>query len=267
MAERLTWNEEKTILNELMESAEYIGSGSSRLVFSFEDFERVPLGVEAIFDRLGVDAEDCVIKVALTHAGLNQSELEVNTWLENSDANFLAPIYAYGQLITIMKRVEVLDDDNVEFLYDMSNYNSVEEYLEDTDDEASYGDWEDLVGVNPKLASDRFIETQNELDNLLGSTTDNEQVGVYIEEGQFYVVAYDYGFNPNEENCTAFYTSSHTYDIVGDEDLLGYIINRIVSLADGTEDKEMLTQFLESAYSDYYNEPETPVFPAEEEKE
>lgn len=260
MAVILTWDEEKTILNELMESAEYVGSGSSRLVFAFEDFERVPLGVEAIFDRLGVDAEDCVVKVALTHAGLNQSELEVNTWLENSDANFLAPIYAYGQLITIMKRVNVLNDDNVSFLYDMSDYGSIEEYLEDGGDEGYYGDWEDDVGVNPKLASDRFIETQNALDDILGSTADNEQVGVYIEEGQLYVVAYDYGFNPSEENCTAFYTSSHTYAIANDYDLLVTLLNRIVSLADGTEDNEMLTQFLESAYSDYYDD-------ADEEKE
>lgn len=263
MAVVLTWNEEKTILSELIESATYEGSGSSRLVYIFDG--EISEDLKAIFDRLGVDAEDCVVKVALTHAGLNQSELEVNTWLAHADAKFLAPIYAYGQLITIMKRVDVLSDDDVEFLYDMNDYNSVEEYLEDGGSEASYGNWEDLVGVNPKLASDRFIEAQYELDNILGSTTDNEQVGVYFEDGQLYIVAYDYGFNPDVENCTGFYTSSHTYAIADDEELLSYIITRIVSLADGTEDKEMLTQFLESAYSDYYAEAEAGENPYEEE--
>lgn len=254
MAVVLTWNEEKTILNALMESAVYVDSGSSRIVFEFEE-GRVSSAIEAIFDRFGVDVTDCVIKVALTHAGLNQSELEINTWLAHGDTNFLAPIYAYGQLVTIMKKVNVLDDDNVSFLYEMNDYNSVEEYLADGRSKEAYDIWEELVGFNPKLASDLFIETQYELDDILGSTTDNEQVGVYIEDGQLHVVAYDYGFNssnPDIEDSMAFYTSEHTYDIAGNEDLLFYIITRIISLADGTEDKEMLTQFLESAYSYYY---------------
>lgn len=255
MAVALTWNEEKTILNELMESGVYVDSGSSRIVFEFEE-GAVSADTEAIFNRLGVDIDNCVIKVALTHAGLNQSELEVNTWLEHSDANFLAPIYAYGQLITIMARVEDLGDEMVAFLYDMNDYNSVEEYLEDGRNETIYRDWEDIFRVDPKLASDRFIDTQYELDNILGSTNDNEQVGVYFEDGEFYIVAYDYGFNPSTEDCTAFYTSNHTYAIADDEELLVYLITRIVSLADGTEDKEMLTQFLETAYSDYYAEAE-----------
>lgn len=255
MAVVLTWNEEKTILNALMESAVYVDSGSSRIVFEFEA-GRISSAIKAIFDRLGVDVTDCVIKVALTHAGLNQSEVEIDTWLAHGDTNFLAPIYAYGQLITIMKRVDVLNDDNVSFLYEMNDYNSVEEYLADGRSKEAYDIWEELVGFNPKLASDHFIETQYELDNILGSTTDNEQVGVYIEDGQLYIVAYDYGFNPDTEDSIAVYTSDHTYDIAGNEDLLFYIINSIISLADGTEDKEMLTQFLESAYSDYSDEEE-----------
>ena len=122
------------------------------------------------------DYRDRVIKIAMGEGGIKQNELEADVYCDYSNNyDIFAHIFGYSSLIIEMEKVEPLPDL---------------EYIEDEEEES--------VAWDIKYT----------LDDLIGSTADNEQLGKN-ECGD--IVAYDYGFNP-EEDCWNQTSELRDYD-------------------------------------------------------
>lgn len=123
-----------------------------------------------------------VVKVAVGANSFRQNKLEVKLWNE-TQSKHLARIYAYGKFVVIMERmVSTYDEDSF-----------YEEYNEDGEDAEFYH---------------RGIDVINWLEERLGSSGDNYQIGV---NGFNEWKAYDYGFDPEigaREQCGEAYWMS-----------------------------------------------------------
>lgn len=157
----LTVKEEQEILARAFEINHFIDHGSSRLVFDLED--------------------GTVLKVAFDSKGQYQNEVEAGMYKSYGD-RFLAVIHAVGEYVVLQEKVEILEcfyEVHKEFIY-----------------EIDHGDLEALerFGVGGYTYEEVLagIGTREELDNMLGETEDNLQIGRRKETGA--MVCFDYGY-------------------------------------------------------------------------
>jgi hypothetical protein len=149
---KLTEAEEITFLKDIIDNfSNEIGIGSSRQVFEF--------------------MSDKVIKVAADTGGINQNKREIELFRKYG-RKYLAEIYAYGEYIIIMEKVETVCADEIIIGYEYEYAENLSELL----DEREYN---------------KIISTYNFLTNVNGCTSDNYQLGIR-ENGDY--VAYDYGY-------------------------------------------------------------------------
>lgn len=159
----LTREQEIREIKAAMEDSYYLGNGSSRVVFSIQGGK--------------------VIKVAFDKAGQLQNRVEVENYLEFGGKH-LAKLHAYGEWIVIQEEVLIpmpFYEVNDEYDYVMSA-----EY----DGERVY----EIGGYTESMIEGAF-ETIEFLNENLGWTSDNEQVGIRVDDCS--IVSYDYGFNPD----------------------------------------------------------------------
>lgn len=127
--------------------------------------------------RVVYDAGDgMVIKLALEAEGRVQNNKEISMFWQHGDTH-LARIYAYGENIIIMEEVDTVYKDLWEIDYDYVDSGGLEEWTDFTQEEA-----------------EDYLETLDFLDEVLGYTSDNGQLGFRHETQSF--VSYDYGFDP-----------------------------------------------------------------------
>ena len=141
--------EQKDLINKLIERGRVINNGGGRLVFEHPDYE------------------DRVVKIAMGEGGIVQNTAEADIYYTYSESyDVFANIYGHSELIVEMEKVEPFPDDL--------------DYLEEGEE-------------RDKAWRLKFL-----LDDLIGDTADNEQLGLN-ECGE--IVAYDYGYSP-EKNCS-----------------------------------------------------------------
>lgn len=168
---KLSKEREKNILKLLSKQKRY-ENGSSRAVFLFENF---------------------VIKVAFDLGGFLQNEREIELY-KDYGSEYLAKIFAYGDYILIMERVELLD-------YEMVG--DVVEYEGDYNEYLYFFDRE-VPGINDKITDTVYF-----LHDINLETTDNYQLGLTNDDR---VVAYDYGYF--ESGQTLGKNNLNRYEIV-----------------------------------------------------
>ena len=206
----LTPEEEIAILRTLTKD-DFLGNGSSRAVYSLDD--------------------NFVVKVAIAAPGALQNETELNRFREEAliyrhrEDRHLASIVAHGLCILIMEKVNpqfpdtycvreafsILEkeaDPNFIAANPIEHERNAEFYMEEALLRVGiHGKTRELVQANRALLEDyikradslsRLAEyLQEYLDDTYGSTSDNEQNGITADG---YVVAYDYGYEPGEDN-------------------------------------------------------------------
>lgn len=175
---RLTVDEEKTILSQLM-SCEEIGQGSSRTVFRPND----ELCKMPFFQK----HPNCVIKLGYGCGGWVQNNRELKFFTKFGNSAPLAWIYAYGQSIIIMEEVGGLglDRDSIDEAWncgcDADEFvDTIYEWYGDDDEE-----------LDERLLYSIYY-AYSDLTELFGCTEDNSQIGL-TDDGR--VVAYDYGYS------------------------------------------------------------------------
>lgn len=139
--------------------------------------------------------EDRVIKIALDREGRLQNQNEVDLF-KAAGNEYLAEIFAYGRFIIIMEEVR-------------------EEYMEDMLDLAS-GD----LGTSYDTATyDRLQDIMSFLEDHLGDTNDNYQLGFSTTRNK--LVSYDYGYTTDINNEDMISNKlAHTIDMRGPEEVL-----------------------------------------------
>lgn len=168
---------------------DFLGNGSSRVVFSIGDGK--------------------CIKVASDVRGQYQNHVEIELF-KKYGGDYLAEIYAYGKYIVVMDEVDPIDSD----AEDMYHYS----FEENTDEVAN------IMGYDKSIIN-KTIDTYNFLCEVLGETADNFQIG--LKEGS-YPVAYDYGFESGTANLSVsdgidiFINSS-------ENDFLSIVIKRLMT--------------------------------------
>lgn len=187
----LTREQEKEILKQVP-YCKFIGNGASRIVVECP---------QDICDEY-CGGNPAVIKVAIGLGGINQMNLEVDTYISYGEYYNLATIYASGLCVEIMEK--------------MSHTYEVCDFLEwDNEDEYATEDaintfmgWFD---VSEEIAADLFNVAYS-LCDIFGYTNDNGQLGV---NGDGRVVAYDYGFESNSDSTQ---TCDLIYELVYHDD-------------------------------------------------
>lgn len=160
---RLARNEEVKILKELMKNeGNYLGRGSSRVVFDY--------------------TEDLCVKVAFDKKGQFQNHTEIETFEANGN-DFLAEISSFGKYIVVMEKVEPFCMDEVSDAIEYLCYGE----LYDEDFEPNFSEQE----------SESLLQVKQELDYMLGETEDNLQLGLTSD---YRIVAYDYGLQPDNHD-------------------------------------------------------------------
>lgn len=134
---------------------DFLGNGSSRVVFSIGDGK--------------------CIKVASDIRGQYQNHVEIELF-KKYGGDYLAEIYAYGKYIVVMEEVEPIDSDAEDMLHC-----SFEESIDEVANTMGYD----------KSIINKAIDTYNFLCEVLGETSDNFQIGLRDDSCP---VAYDYGF-------------------------------------------------------------------------
>ena len=201
---RLSTDDQREILRQLIDNkTEVIGSGGGRIVF------------------VHPTDKSKVIKVALGAGGVVQNLNEQRVYDGYGDSGYLADIHGYSDYMEIMDRV----DDCIGDVHDYFSMKSWEAEEADQDEiEAEEQEAWDLVSW---------------LDDITGSTPDNEQIG-YLNGD---LVAYDYGYDPDYETHTQV---SELRDI--DFDLYQYLEGMIRVV-----DDEITMEQLEFAILDEWN--------------
>lgn len=200
----LSKDEQKEILRQLIDKkADIIGSGGGRMVF------------------IHPADNSKVIKVALGAGGVVQNLNEQSVYEGYGDTGYLADIHGYCDYLEIMDRVDDCIGD-------------VHDYFADKSWDAEDDEQEEI-----EIAEQEAWDLVSWLDEITGSTPDNEQIGYLNGE----LVAYDYGYNPDYETHTQV---SDLRDI--DFDVNKYLegIIRIV-------DNEITMEQLEFAILDKWN--------------
>lgn len=145
----LTPEDERLIIEHLTPN-DYIANGSSRVVY-----------------ELNVGEHNYVAKVAMSHGGVNQNQVEYDFYRYNRGP--FAILFAHGKVVNIMEVVE-----NCQFV-DQDDFYWDDEYEEECGD---MGPWLEV------------IEILNEITGYDGG--DNGQLGISSITGE--IVAYDYGY-------------------------------------------------------------------------
>ena len=160
--ERMNRHEQIRVLNELLNPKmyEYVGCGSSRLVFrSLRD--------------------NTIMKVAVGIGALTQNSAEIKAYADYGEDYPLAAIYRYGGVLEEMERVYVF--------YDQEGQQKSALALK------KHG-FEDAARIGNQRHCDRIEYIAGELSDIFGETEDNYQLGV-TADGR--IVSYDYGFDSN----------------------------------------------------------------------
>lgn len=193
--------------------------GSSRIVLL--DFCE---NTREILERLNINT-NCVIKINVGKAGSIQSSQERDVYesATEEEVDILADIYAYGNVVQIMEKVDesgicqifrdmiddvyeeaggyaLVDDEDLDEYFD-----KYAEYLVD------YYGYDDLNEARDAVerAFEDFDNYIHLIYNLTGYTSDNAQVG-YNATGD--LKAYDYGYFDTSENSECCF-SGDTYSI------------------------------------------------------
>lgn len=158
--------DEIQILKEVLELDEIIGNGSSRIVMAGGD--------------------EIVVKIAFDEKGRTQNEVEYNTWCEFGHTGILAEVFALGQNIIIMERVEEFD---VQDLYEAVDYYFA--YDDNFTEQELIEDYGTAVKDEERFKfGEQISQIKSLLDDILGTTSDNFQIG---ETPDGYK-SYDFGF-------------------------------------------------------------------------
>jgi hypothetical protein len=198
MEERMDLYKEKEIAQYLHEHWRelFIGSGSSRAVFSID---------EGLAKILGTLPFDCIIKMSLGLGGYRQSVLEYNTYCNYEELQpCLATIVARGSIFTVMESVDT-NYDFYEFYdcYDCDAEEMVNEWY-DEDEDGNYPDGYERDIKFYNQARDVIYQ----LEEYFGNTSDNCQLGL-TDSGD--LVAYDYGFDGSRYACEQMTGTSHYF--------------------------------------------------------
>lgn len=251
-----------------------LNSGSSRIVFC--------ASAKTLIDILGFGEEiftdEVVIKLSIGVGGCNQSRNEIKAWNKYGDGTTpFAPIYAYGQFIEVMPRLnntdiwgDILDccnngyayiyKDGLDTLYMIATYFFYEGGLTHSDFANAYDAFDAYAEANGLEKDASIYEVHNwdefayklidfterefvadatersflvdkavkltkevlnrieQVNDLLGETTDNQQFGCYEENddnnnyGQNPTyLCYDYGFL-GDVDCSSWTWSSDITD-------------------------------------------------------
>ena len=236
---------EEKVLRMLIDSGNRsIGNGSSRIVYV------CPLEVIEYLEKKFKSSIyfnpslDYVIKVGIGFAGFNQIELERNTFETYSDTyDIFAEIPCCGKMVEIMESVSIPYGQCVdcwgpeEFFCVVNDFNYAwynDAFFERNGTPLYSIDEIETIAVENGYSIDYSVDfcegafdVQYELDNILGETSDNGQIGMNSCGN---AVVYDFGFDPNRNRET--YVSYSSDEISWAEDkylefLVDYLENRI----------------------------------------
>lgn len=187
----LTTQEQRDILEYCKKNASYIGRGSSRATFEFKEFP------------------DIVIKIVVDSKGEYQKDKEIEIY-KTLGSEYLTRIYAYGDYFAICEKVEPFDHDEV--------ISYVSGYLEDWFVE------EELI-----FTEDDICQIQNvveELEEELGETSDNCQLGRSVVDGR--IVSYDFGYESGSNSYSVSDQLSYVYRFFENANMLfNYLLNEV----------------------------------------
>lgn len=160
--------EYQILMNILDDKYPFIDNGSSRAVYEFDN---------------GI-----ILKLALDDGGKTQNDKEIELYWQLG-GEYLADIYAYGDSIILMEEVDIY-------------YKNLRDwYIDDLDF------WGDDEHEFTEEEIDNIHNTISVIEDYLGGTADNDQIGYSYKKGKF--VSYDYGFEvENKQNSIG---SMHDY--------------------------------------------------------
>lgn len=236
---------EEKVLRMLINSGNRsIGNGSSRIVYV------CPLEVIEYLEKKFAGhiyfnpTVDYIVKVGIGFAGFNQIELERNTFETYSDTyDIFAEIPCCGKMVEIMEKVLIPCAQCVdywgpeEFFCEVNDFNYAwynDAFFEKNGTPLYNIDEIETIAVENGYSIDYSVDfcegafdVQYELDNILGETSDNGQIGMNSYGN---AVVYDFGFDPNRDRET--YVSYSSDEISWAEDkylefLVDYLENRI----------------------------------------
>ena len=212
----LTKEQEKFVLQHL-NPEDRMDTGSSRMVFHC---------CAEISEYLDLPCK-CVVKLAVGHGGLNQHRVEVNTWTEFGNRNYLAEIFYAGNFVSIMEEVDPED------YWDLADEIDGDTDVADATENYLYYEMDIDANENPEEYNKEYKEMFKVIDTIAfcayhnGCTSDNGQLGLTYDGRH---VAYDYGFIA-DEGCR----TQCSEDLVGnihDDDAFEYYIDQLVMLID-----------------------------------
>lgn len=184
----------------------FIDAGASRAVFQC---------TTDIADYLNLPNKDChayIMKIAMGRGGVEQTKTEFETYLNRGDSGVLADILAIGRYVEIMEAVEVRD-----FRDEACRDFTADDFMEAFDDLSS----EDAIEIE---------HTIDVLDDLLGYTSDNGQIGK-TRNGHW--VAYDYGYIPGKGINTQ---TSDVRDVIYRDSARKEYLTGLIDLLENEED-------------------------------
>lgn len=225
--EKLTSNQERRILQAILDdSLADHDNGSSRVVF-------LELGenTNEVLREFNIPT-NCVIKVNIGSAGCEQSRQEREIFweaYENYDDNVLATIYAYGDVIQIMEKLQpcnflenVFDGcyncDESGYFKRISFYDEVYEYIKYT----SFLKELDPLEREGRLTilAEKMLDYLQVICRYTGTCGDNYQVGLDAEGN---IKSYDYGFIKADSEE---YRDSHCF--AGDSDSIAWRVDSYI---------------------------------------
>ncbi len=245
----------------------YIGNGSSRIVL------KTPSTIiEKYYKTWGLDLNrEYVIKIAAGLGGKTQMDNEIEAY-ENYGELPLASIPAYGDFVEIMEKVERVDTSFYGdagwygFYYAKDLYKFFGEGREFGDvDKTAYSSQELCQIVfekHPEMRAeaDDFMARQDKisraveiLDDYLGHTTDNEQLGSNADGD---IVCYDYGFKGDNWGSSHTWSSPVTDNLYCDNNLISYLCAIADALTTRDYDYREIEEdwLIENGYESDYNE-------------
>lgn len=204
----LSPKEELNLIKYIMDNGEFLDRGSSRAVYTLDN--------------------DRVYKIAFDDEGRTQNNLEIDLF-EVHGKHYLAEIFSYGRYVIEMEQVETPYSASDLEDYSGGFYHLTLSEEEDEDEMRGY--------IIPTLEEAEDIERAKEfLDNELGYTSDNHQIG-YSYNQQCWV-AYDYGYDPNlNRNDQVSEDLIDIVDFEGPEYVLERTLEKIKQLLDLSAEK------------------------------
>lgn len=218
IVEELSRERELELLTRALNNDEFLGNGSSRAVYSLGD--------------------GYCVKVAIEVAGIKQSKREVALYQDHIkefgvDNTRLAHIVAYGKYCLVMEEVIAMEAGDLEDVY--SEYNDFtiwQRISSDKDLPERFGDFLDDDDKFTKSQAEELCLVKDFLDELVGCSTDNFQLGYNTETR---LVAYDYGYTTDD---SLQYIGTRTHGLICDEGEFVIIEIAISNLSDEIETEE-----------------------------